>query len=52
MFVNPYHVKQSKEMDDNSPKKTDQKDPKTIAKLVVEGRYLYTPTFRRGYMQS
>ena len=28
-------------MDDNSPKKTDQKDPKTIAKLVVEGRYLY-----------
>ena len=41
VFVNPYHVKQSKEMDDNSPKKTDQKDPKTIAKLVVEGRYLY-----------
>lgn len=27
VFVNPYHVKQSKEMDDNSPKKTDQKDP-------------------------
>lgn len=41
VFVNPYHVKQSKEMDDNSPKKTDQKDPKTIAKLVVEVRYLY-----------
>ena len=41
VFVNPYHVKQSKEMDDNSPKKTDQKDPKTIAKLVVEGRYVY-----------
>ena len=41
VFVNPYHVKQSKEMDDNSPKKTGQKDPKTIAKLVVEGRYLY-----------
>lgn len=38
-FVNPYHVKQSKEMDDNSPRKTDNKDPKTIAKLVVEGRY-------------
>ena len=37
-FVNPYHVKQSKEMDDNSPRKTDQKDPKTIAKLVTEGR--------------
>ena len=38
-FVNPYHVKKSKEMDDNSPKKTDRKDPKTIAKLLVEGRY-------------
>ena len=41
VFVNPYHVKQSKDMDDNSPKKTDQKAPKTIAKLVVEERYLY-----------
>lgn len=39
VFVNPFHVHQSKEMDDNSPKKTDMKDPKTIAKLVVEGRY-------------
>lgn len=28
-----------KELDDNSPKKTDSKDPKTIAKLVVDGRY-------------
>lgn len=40
-LVNPYHVKQSKEMDDNSPRKTDLKDPKTIAKLVVDGRYSY-----------
>ena len=40
-FVNPYHVKQSKEMDDNSLRKTDQKDPKTIAKLVTEGRYSF-----------
>ena len=40
-FVNPYHVKQSKEMDDNSPRKADQKDPKTIAKLVTEGRYSF-----------
>ena len=40
-LVNPYHVKQIKELDDNSPKKTDQKDPKTIAKLVVDGRYSY-----------
>lgn len=41
VFVNPCHVKQSKEMDDNSPNKTDLKDPKTIAKLVVEGRYSF-----------
>ena len=39
VLVNPYHVKQIKELDDNSPKKTDHKDPKTIAKLVVDGRY-------------
>ena len=37
--VNPYHVKQTKELDDNSPTKTDQKDPKTIAKLVIGGNY-------------
>lgn len=40
-LVNPYHVKQIKELDDNSPKNTDLKDPKTIAKLVVDGRYSY-----------
>lgn len=39
VFVNPYHVKQCKELDDNSPNKTDRKDPTTIAKLVIEGRY-------------
>jgi transposase len=38
-LVNPYHVKQSKELDDNHPSKTDRKDPKTIAKLVIDGRY-------------
>jgi len=37
--VNPYHVKQSKELDDNTPSKSDRKDPKTIAFLVKEGRY-------------
>ena len=41
VLVNPYHVKQIKDLDDNSPRKTDQKDPKTIAKLVVDGRYSY-----------
>ena len=37
----PYHVKQTKELDDNSPTKNDRKDPKAIAKLVSEGRYTY-----------
>lgn len=40
VFVSPMHVKRTKELDDNHPSKTDSKDPKTIAKLVVEGRYL------------
>ena len=39
VLVNPYHVKQCKELDDNHPSKTDNKDPKTIAKLVIDGRY-------------
>jgi transposase len=39
VLVNPYHVKQVKELDDNQPSKTDRKGPKTIAKLVIEGRY-------------
>ena len=39
VMVNPFSVKKIKELDDNSPKKTDAKDPKTIAKLVIDGRY-------------
>jgi Transposase and inactivated derivatives len=39
VMVNPYAVKQSKELDDNSPSKNDYKDPKVIAKLVIDGRY-------------
>lgn len=39
VLVNPLHVKRSKELDDNSQTKNDRKDPKTIAKLVIEGRY-------------
>jgi transposase len=39
VLVNPHHVKKSKELDDNHPSKNDRKDPKTIAKLVLEGRY-------------
>jgi transposase len=41
VLVNPHHVKKSKELDDNSQNKTDRKDPKTIAKLICEGRYSY-----------
>jgi transposase len=37
--VNPYHVKRAKELDDNTPSKSDNKDPKTIAMLVKDGRY-------------
>lgn len=40
-MVNPYHVKQTKELDDNNQTKNDQKDPKVIAKLVTEGRYSF-----------
>jgi len=39
-MVNPYHVKRSKELDDNTPTKNDRKDPKTIAMLVKDGRFL------------
>src|SRR5574344_1969707 len=39
VMVNPYAVKQTKELDDNSPSKNDYKDPKVIAKLVIDGRY-------------
>ena len=44
-IVNPFHVKCTKELDDNSPTKNDRKDPKTIAMLVKDGRYrdVYIP---------
>ena len=37
--VNPYHVKRTKEVRDNSPRKTDSKDPGVIADLVWQGCY-------------
>ncbi len=40
VLVNPYHVRQSKELDDGTPSKTDRKDPKTIAMLVKDGIYI------------
>ena len=44
-ILNPYHVKCARELDDNCPSKSDQKDPKTIAMLVKDGRYrdVYIP---------
>jgi len=42
VLVNPYHVKKSKELDDNSQTKSDKKDALTIARLVKDGRYFDT----------
>lgn len=40
VLVNSFAVKRSKELDDNNPTKNDRKDPKTIAMLVKDGRYM------------
>ena len=37
--VNPYAVKQTKEVEDNSQPKDDRKDPKLIANLVKDGNF-------------
>lgn len=37
VLVNSFHVKRSKELDDNNPTKNDCKDPKTIAMLIKDG---------------
>lgn len=37
--VNPYAVKQTKELEDNSQLKDDTKDPKVIANLVKDGNF-------------
>lgn len=37
--INPYAVKQYKEVEDNSQDKSDTKDPKTIANLAIGGNY-------------
>lgn len=37
--VNPYAVKQTKEIEDNSQRKDDTKDPKLIANLVKDGNF-------------
>jgi transposase len=45
VMINPYHTKRAKELDDNSPTKSDRKDSLTIARLIRDGRYyeVYLP---------
>jgi len=52
--VNPYHTKKSKELDDNSPTKSDKKDALTIARLVKDGRYFepYLPKEEYGELRG
>ena len=38
--VNPMHTKRLKELQDNSPNKTDKKDPKVIADIIMLGHAL------------
>jgi len=38
-LVNPYHIKKTKEIDDNCQTKNDRKDPILIAKLVRDGDF-------------
>ena len=47
VLVNPLHVSRAKELDDNNQTKSDRKDPKVIARLVMEGRYS-VPYIPRG----
>ena len=39
VVVNPHHVNKSKELEDNSPTKSDYKDAKVIADLIRNGKY-------------
>jgi len=52
--VNPYHTKKAKELDDNSPTKSDKKDALTIARLVKDGRFFdpYLPQETYGELRN
>ncbi|CAM4227258.1 transposase [Paenibacillus alkaliterrae] len=39
VVVNPHHVSKSKELEDNSPTKSDYKDAKVIVDLIRNGKY-------------
>lgn len=49
--VNPYHVKKSKELDDNSQTKNDKKDCLTIARIVRDARY-FEPYLPEGIWEE
>jgi len=40
VLVNPMHTKRLKELEDNSPLKTDKKDPRVIADIIELGHWL------------
>ena len=46
-LVNPYHIKKTKEIDDNCQTKNDRKDPILIAKLVRDGDF-FNPNLSSG----
>jgi transposase len=46
-LVNPYHIKKTKEIDDNCQTKNDRKDPLLIAKLVRDGDF-FDPDLSSG----
>lgn len=52
--VNPHHTKKAKELDDNSPTKSDKKDALTIARLVKDGRFFepYLPKEEYGELRG
>ena len=51
--VNPYHVRQLKELDDNSQTKSDKKDALVIARLIRDGRFfeVYMPDDEYGQLR-
>ncbi|MHB8276269.1 MAG: IS110 family transposase [Candidatus Humimicrobiaceae bacterium] len=50
-LINPYHVKKTKEIEDNCQTKTDPKDSLLIAKLVRDGDF-FGPNWQVVPMQS
>lgn len=49
--VLPVHTKRSKELEDNSPLKTDAKDAGLICKLVGDGTFVRFPGLRAPYLE-